>query len=328
MAVQARESNSSNNPKIRISAPHADLIHLADDHVRWRFGKHPRELLREVTPETEAFDKFLELADASPERILAFAKRNGVLGLCKHGLPTWHDRYCEPGFSDGAIIEPITSWRAISRAVGAVLLLKGSIDEPITHTQETRERWELDWRNANWLSAQLNERAGRSDCEVENRFCKLPLPELVRIRPFRLFGQRELANVVNEFLACSGIRLSGRYSKVPNQRRLELVAETRFGPNTFSLIALQLAQDWAGSKRVARCYCGKLFPAPPTSSPRRRNFCPECRQAGKPGTVHMAAYRHRMSTARRLNAQGATVEQIAIELGREPDLIRKWIKGR
>ena len=346
MAFRPPDNASAQGPKIRIYAPHAHLIQFADDDLQWRVGKHPDELLREVTPEPEAFNKFLDLAEASPKRILAFAKRNGVLGLCKHGLPTchgprlpdpdesfsppyWPPRYCTPGFaSNGAIIEPFASWRALASAASAVLVLKGSLDEPTRQTQATGEQWERDWRSAQWLAAQQYERAGHWDCELEHRFSKLPLPKLLKIRPSRWFGQREVAHVVNLWLACGGIRLEACYWKGRNQRRLELVTDARFGPNLFGFLALQLAQEWAGSKRIARCPCEKLFPAPPTASPRRRNFCPECRNAGKPGTFHMAAYRHRISAARRLSAQGATVAQIAEELGREPRQIRKWVMGK
>jgi hypothetical protein len=345
MAARLPESTPPNGPKIRVCAPHSDLIQLASDSLVWRFGKHPRELLRVGTPESGAFNKFLELADASSERILAFAKRNGVLGLCKHGLPIchgpcrpdpgepaslpyWQPLYCEPHASKEGILEPLESWRALARAAVAVFRLNSALEEPLRETQPAREERELKWHDAVWLSAQQYARAGHGDCEPEHQCWRFPPASLPRLRPFRHFRQTQLANVVNEWLECGGIGLRAYWRKDRSTPGLELLADARGGPNLFAYLALQLAQEWAGCKRMARCPCGRLFPAPPTASADRRNFCRECRSAGKPGTLHMAAYRRRIRQARRMKAQGATIAQIARELNSAPERIRKWIAGK
>lgn len=344
MAGRVPDSTSANNLKIRVWAPHSDLIHLSDGHLQWQIGKHPRELAREVTPESEAFSKFLELAEAPPERILAFAKRNGVLGLCKHGLPICHGQrlpdtggrvspldwppvYCDSFVRKGEFSERLASWRALASAALAVLELNSSLKQGPRETKNAREKWELNWQNAVWLSAKQYG-AGHWDCEVEYRFWQLSRADLLRIRPFRRFNQGQVANEVNEWLECGGICLRAHWWKDRHQPALDLVADSRFGPNLFGFLALQLAQEWTGGKRIARCPCGKVFSAAPKASPRRRNFCPECRRAGKPGTVHMAEYRGRIRDARRMSTQGATAAQIAVELGRDPNLIRKWVNGK
>jgi hypothetical protein len=336
MAVRAPHDTSATNPKIRERARHSDLIQLSDDHLHWQFGND----VCEVTLEPAAFGKFLELAEAPPEHILAFARRHGPLGLCKHGLPIchgprqpdpgelvsppqWPPRYCNHFMRNGERSEPLTSWRALARAAFALLELSASLKEGSRETKNARETWELNWKSAIWLSAQQYG-AVHWDCEVEYRFWQLPRAELLRIRPFRHFNQRQLANEVNEWLECGGIYLRASWSKERHLPALDLVADSRCGPNLFGFLALQLAQQWTGGKRIARCPCGKLFSAAPRSSPRRRNFCPDC----KPGTVHMAEYRGRIRDALRMSAQGATVAQIAVELGRDPNLIRKWVKGK
>jgi hypothetical protein len=338
MDSRSRRSASPNGPKVRHFAPHANLIQLAPDALAWEIGKHPKESYRELTPEPEAFSKFLELADAPPERILAFAKRNGVLGLCKHGLPMCHDPrlpdagepasppywpplYCKRHFTQYGIMEPLDSWRSLARAARAVLTLKHSMPESRA-TQRTQAEWESNWKAALWLSAQQYARGGHWDCESEYQLCQLP--QRIR-RPFGLFGQNELANVVDEWLACGGIRLRAYWSRDRNQSRLELVVDARHGPNLFGFLALQLAQRWDVGEGLTRCPCGQFFSPSPTTSPRRRNFCRACRGAGKPGTFHMATYRHRIRDARRMKAEGDTIAQIAKKLSREPAQIRGWV---
>jgi hypothetical protein len=336
MATNSAESASANGPKIRSCAPHRDLIEIIDDNLEWQFGKDPREGLREVTPEPDAFSKFLELATERPESILAFAKRNGVLGLCKHGLPLchgnllpdtgdpfWPNIECDLDCSGSVgIVEPLESWRALARGAVAVLRLNSSLQEP-SETQAARDERGQSWRDALWLSAQQYARAGHWDCKAEHELWQLP--DLPRIRPFRFFGQIELANVVNEWIECGGIQLRAYWCEDRNQRALELVADARRGPNLFGFIAVQLAQDWAGGKRLARCPCGRLFAAASTASPGRRNFCPDCRKGGKPGNFHMAAYRGRIRDARRMKAEGLTIPQIARKLRRAPELVCRWV---
>ena len=82
-------------------------------------------------------EEFIELADASPSHIQAFARRWGMLGLCaKHDLPYIHsavapaDERCLPRFYDSSlevIWEPIGVWRALARELRALLTIAGMV---------------------------------------------------------------------------------------------------------------------------------------------------------------------------------------------------------
>src|SRR5688572_22338072 len=47
--------------------------------------------VRRVVPGNTLFSDFIALADAKQERVLAFARRWGVLEICDHLLPAGHD---------------------------------------------------------------------------------------------------------------------------------------------------------------------------------------------------------------------------------------------
>src|SRR5688500_15183390 len=69
---------------------------------------------RRIRPTVETFKDFLKLGESDIDReVLRFAKRWGVLNLCKrHRDPVSHDGNCIPvvryGVRDG---EPISEWR-------------------------------------------------------------------------------------------------------------------------------------------------------------------------------------------------------------------------
>lgn len=69
-------------------------------------------------------ESFMDLGTGSAEKILNYAKRNGPLGLCEHGLPAWHSKQtffdrprCVP-----IGMEPIPRWRLYASVVGAILV--------------------------------------------------------------------------------------------------------------------------------------------------------------------------------------------------------------
>ena len=81
------------------------------DRDQWNRVRTPRDLL----------PSFLKLADAPAKRIETFAKRCGVLGICKdHGLPVSHQRGCQPLGFPLECHELLSSWREMSRRLGAV----------------------------------------------------------------------------------------------------------------------------------------------------------------------------------------------------------------
>jgi hypothetical protein len=102
-------------------------VHLDDGNLVAVDGQHELEAGEELLP------AFLRLAEASDEAILAFARRWGMLGLCHHGLPTFHDKsfdvFNHRTLDDGSTCwfegrrEATSAWRHYaSRARGLVAL--------------------------------------------------------------------------------------------------------------------------------------------------------------------------------------------------------------
>jgi hypothetical protein len=86
----------------------------------------------------ELLFKFVKLAHASPEEILQFARRWGVLRICEHGCPYTHnppptrepkDKYwCEPMRNwCGRYYEPIGAWHFYSRQALAMLKIAANL---------------------------------------------------------------------------------------------------------------------------------------------------------------------------------------------------------
>lgn len=90
--------------------------------LEWRPG-NPKE----SPPIDQCFPEFIRLVDASNVRVLEFARRWGVLGICPHGLPKNHARRCEPlQLLEGCspcwnAWEPIAVWRDMAREAAAIL---------------------------------------------------------------------------------------------------------------------------------------------------------------------------------------------------------------
>jgi hypothetical protein len=100
-------------------------------------------------PSGRMLDEFLELADASAKRILSYAQRWGVLGICRHGKPCTHTPYtsqriiyppvpdlCAPlGWDGRGGREPVEAWRRYAREATAILRVGESLRDRRTPTE-------------------------------------------------------------------------------------------------------------------------------------------------------------------------------------------------
>jgi len=89
----------------------------------------PQGPLHPATGQKErlVFD-FANLADASNDTFLEFARSWGVLGLCEHEKPLFHQvEPCLPRREGGEFVEPIASWRSRARHIRAILNVKASL---------------------------------------------------------------------------------------------------------------------------------------------------------------------------------------------------------
>lgn len=104
-----------------------------------------------ATAPASLLEKFLMLHDRPTSDILAFAKRWGVLEICKHGLPCTHSN-CHPLEDRLSYWEPIQAWRSFSVQARAVLEIAASLrkgqpasmaswDRKGPSSEETRRRY-------------------------------------------------------------------------------------------------------------------------------------------------------------------------------------------
>lgn len=290
-------------------APHGDLIALSScgRFLLWRAGTHPRDLFRTIKPQRGTLERFLRLADVPAENILAYARRWGVLGLCRHGLPMNHaGALCDPAFLDGQIAEPLTSWRALAKAAAALLRLNAFAR--LDRMGRTDVLSSL-WHDALWLPAQQFDWARK-------------MPKGSR-RAFAHFGRREAAMIATEWLRAGGVCVQVQWDQP--SFRFELAPNAAM-PNLFGALAIALAFEMAGLEAWALCAgCGELMQPSPNAGSGTRRFCPGCRAANQPACRATGDYRARKRAARRLASQGRTAAWIAKSMGKPVERIRAWI---
>ena len=101
--------------------------------------------LRPATGQRErlVFD-FANLAEASNDTVLEFAQKWGVLGLCDHRKPLFHEvPPCLPRREGDEFVEPMSYWRGRASHIRAILNVGASLkrDEPGDRS---------DWRRIWW----------------------------------------------------------------------------------------------------------------------------------------------------------------------------------
>jgi hypothetical protein len=239
---------------------------------------------RHIPPGADMLRAFVKLADAPPERILAFARRWGPLGICRHKLPAAHLLDCEPlGWDGGGGWEPLERWRHYAARAQAALLV------------------------AHWLRA-----GGKGDVPgfgalvrdmakvllAAGRFGPKP-----RIRPPDWWAL--ITGVVNEWIEVGGVRprllLSGDMPDIARasaaRPRLVLTPTWRFPVPEFSLfgaLGMQLAFAVSGERGIAPCsVCGTMFEPGRQLRPDESHYCDDCRASGAPQRAASAAYRAR-----------------------------------
>jgi hypothetical protein len=105
-----------------------------------RILRHGRRALqfRRVRASAGLLTEFVMLDEAPAERILAYARRHGPLGFCRHGDPSHRARPegCAPAIATGqpALREALQWWRNLASHARALLsaaaqLFKGRVDD-------------------------------------------------------------------------------------------------------------------------------------------------------------------------------------------------------
>lgn len=273
-------------------------VRLDGDWLVWEW-QGPRKRYR---PADGLLEEFLELATAPTAGIYKFARRYGVLEICRHDLPSTHnpqppagvvwpirmddDRACHAPasrrwngqpFKDfqelhAAPIEQrehVSAWRAFAREAAGILRVASAL-----HAE--RETTASDWQDV-----------FDRDPFIRATGQGQPIPwwpiNIKRYRALWCGDHMRLASKVNDWVVMANLRPMLEWSPGP-PRVVFKAANARDGRTTlFSALALQVLLTVSGAKGLAIC-SGCQSPFSPARRPRKnqRSYCDECREKGVP----------------------------------------------
>lgn len=212
-------------------------------------GKGGNLRLKRATarPDGRLLAHFLELVDASDERILAYASRYGRLGLCEHGgLQHAASDFpeCLQRGRNGRFVEPAERWRENAARARAVLNAIAQFSKSGKVSDQTLIM----------LDPRLADSAGA-------------------LRKARKVGWSFIEGWVGIWLGASRMRPRIIYDRRSKRFHVRL----RGRPGLPSALALQLMTLAAQSKGIAICSsCALPFQPKRRPSPTRESYCPKC----------------------------------------------------
>jgi hypothetical protein len=271
----------------------------------------------------ELLEGFVGLADASPDKIVSFARHWGLLG--RHHLGNYPDLLDRADDDPDAAIaatlagptqwrlkgrEPLGAWRCWSQHAGALVrvadeLRHGRVGRPrdvamLCHPSPTADTWP--------------DGAGLQPGWLRRPDDALPAP--------RLRNHRELVEVFTErWLAAGRVRPTLRWTA--NTRTVELA-----GRGLMGALAANLLAAVHGTTSLAVCSgCSGLYL--PTRTPRetQRHFCGRCRDDGAP-LRHAKRDSRARARALSLADKGWSASHIATTLNQTKDTINTWLTSR
>lgn len=231
-------------------------VELKEAKLLWR-GRGDR-----LEPGSDILAGFLNLSEASDEKILDYARANGVLALCaKHGMPCsgWPHlpevEWCNPlgwtGWDNPSGFDPTDAWRFYARRARAVLDVAAALHR--------------------------GQPASPEAMQALSRVTLDPAGEAVRNLPQTLSAQRAEIGAHLQFWIWHG-------GVIPQISWRENRPEIRIGGTSlFGELGLQLILAVGRIEGLACCSeCGRFYP--PTRRPRadQRNYCPVCSESGAP----------------------------------------------
>jgi hypothetical protein len=178
-------------------------IKLVGPCLRWSFGGDDDWV---VISAAGALDGFVRLGDAPGEEILQYARRWGVLQLCRHLKPCTH----APAICTPAGVEPLTTWQQYASEAQNILNRATELhrDPPRTGRQRVKAWGHIFGRVTEWLHMAT----GRLVLDSTGSWTKWPAGMRLGVAADGLFGvlalQLALAVLRADGLyACSGCRL-------------------------------------------------------------------------------------------------------------------------
>jgi len=244
-------------------------------------------------PDFELLSEFVRLADESvaETRVLAFARRWGLLGLCPHGLPRTHDRNRIPysiGFglwligdwtcSSGVETpEPIEGWRYWARQARALVALIASLR---MDDVGAIEHWETLWSPGSWVHGDLWARATDVIEEIRLDLHDRVIDEIGVQRD-------QLAKSVETWLRLASVELKVNW--FGDRPQPVLTNATLF--DTIGMLILFLGGDLSGFALCSGCHA-PFIPGRRLGPRDRARYCVACRGEHRPQReASKAAYR-------------------------------------
>lgn len=260
----------------------------------------------DTPPPTSVLWRFLELARASDEEIIAFAQEWGPLGICMHGLPYFHDAGCYPlSWEDqvwlpdeerkcppeaaawAACWEPLEAWRFYARQFSAILVLaiagrEGRLAdaELVMRTfpvwSEMRGPDSVQWGSAfqPYTPGEINvfQSVASSKAEVSpQRHVSTALTRLLRdVKPNPVVYWSDAASTSQIVLRPGKPQIDQ-----PPLSDGRIPGWNRWFDNLFGHLVVQLAAVTGQAQETMLCTrCGE-----PTPKSRNKQFCASCAEA-------------------------------------------------
>lgn len=258
-------------------------LDVAREGLCWKL-RDGEQLPQDQSPSGMLLNTFVKLVDATPDQILEFARRHGVLNICEHDLPSSHNPSSRV-FYDSNPVDPCYA-RRLTQSPYLHL-------EPVDRQEEADEwHWEPfeRWRYfAGKARAMLNIAArlhmgmvGRredwdryhSDISARERQSIVELRQGLGRQAIGL-ERASLADHVTEWLEWGGVKPELVWDWEAATPKVELYPYDLFGT-----LAMQLTLAISRSDGLAICSaCGQAYI--PKRRPRagQRHYCPECSRA-------------------------------------------------
>lgn len=240
------------------------------DGLLLRWSNSSNATPRRTEAGARLLEQFVALADAPPERILRFARRWGVLELCKHGLPACHDGRCTLLSDGGNFYEHIVWWQKLAAVARALL----NIAARLADAQPGRA---VDWGAVKTLGALGKSKHFEREGLAVDRV--------------------KLEVVLNVLLSIAKVGPCVRWSK--GGWLIELSGSPVIGSGLAAAIITQLALACTGGGGWVLCSNCQASYVPKKRRPdsKRRHYCPECRRRKVPERDAARDYRKRKNAA-------------------------------
>lgn len=269
--IQEAQTNLANGASLLWVPAKVDLSPNRERLV-WIYNTDRRDA-RTVVANPDLLGQFTDLGEpnTTAEEICNFARRFGILRICKHGLPASHSNSPDGSVYFGEDVGFVFERYPYCRPLGTSM---GNENEGL----EPLDRWRFFARHAQALLNVIillgqDELANTDDWDILNENSNLK-------RISRDLTQQRLncVAIVNTWLRVASVTPQIRYNYPPLREGYKIQLETDGfrGSRLFAYLACQLMTAAVG-QGVSLCSgCGKVYP--PTRKPNRNqnNYCQDC----------------------------------------------------